>query len=427
MSLYRYVAGRDDLLEGMVEQMVTQLHLGPDGGRPGPGDGWQAYLQWLAHGVRALAREHPQVFPLIATRHPAAPWLRPPLRSLRVVEDFLSTLVARGFTDDGAVAAYRAFSSFLLGHLLLEAAMLGSRTGPGGRPDRRGPLGEHDELARSTCGSSRSCAGWRIGSPKTTRVPSSSERWRTCWTGWSASSPGRPGMTLTYSPITRSRARPGPGCPPPPPGPRAASRAAGSPSRHRCTAARAASSAMPQRCARAASSATHSAPCRAGGAPPRPRQRVEDVRVHPDVGVREPGGAPPGVEQRSRPRRRRRRARACTRPEPAGRQPLPARVADLAAQREGVLEAGRAPSTSPRLQVGLRAQRLRPGQERRPARRRRAGDRLVQHRCRGLGLAAQQVHPADHRQRRRRGAARPAPRRTPRAGRSAPRRTGRRR
>ena len=67
MSLYRYVAGRDDLLEGMVEQMVTQLHLGPDGGRPGPGDSWQAYLQWLAHGVRALAREHPQVFPLIAT------------------------------------------------------------------------------------------------------------------------------------------------------------------------------------------------------------------------------------------------------------------------------------------------------------------------------------------------------------------------
>ena len=28
------------------------------------------------------------------------------------------------------MAAYRAFSSFLLGHLLLEAAMLGSRTAP---------------------------------------------------------------------------------------------------------------------------------------------------------------------------------------------------------------------------------------------------------------------------------------------------------
>ena len=130
MSLYRYVDGRDDLLEGMVDEMVDRLHLDPDGVRPGSGEGWQAYLQWLAHGVRGLAREHPNVFPLIATRHPAAPWLRPPLRSLRVVEDFLSTLVARGFTDDGAVAAYRAFSSFLLGHLLLEATVLGSRTAP---------------------------------------------------------------------------------------------------------------------------------------------------------------------------------------------------------------------------------------------------------------------------------------------------------
>jgi AcrR family transcriptional regulator len=128
MSLYRYVAGRDDLLEGMVDHMVTQLHLDPGSDRPGPGDSWQAYLQWLAHGVRQLAQEHPHVFPLIATRHPAAPWLRPPLRSLRVVEDFLGTLIARGFSDDGAVAAYRAFSSFLLGHLLLEAAMVGSRT-----------------------------------------------------------------------------------------------------------------------------------------------------------------------------------------------------------------------------------------------------------------------------------------------------------
>jgi len=120
MSLYRYVNGREDLLEGIVESMVSELHLNP--ATMEPLNGWQAYLQWLAHGVRRIAQEHPAVFPLIATRHPLAPWLRPPLRSLRVVEDFLSELISRGFTDDSAIAAYRAFSSFLLGHLLLEAA-----------------------------------------------------------------------------------------------------------------------------------------------------------------------------------------------------------------------------------------------------------------------------------------------------------------
>src|SRR3954471_18117887 len=134
MSLYRYVDGRDDLLEGMVDEMVDRLHLDPDGVRPGPGEGWQAYLQWLAHGVRGLARAHPNLFPLIATRHPAAPWLRPPLRSLGIVEEFLATLIARGFDDKRAVKAYRSFSSFLLGHLLLEASLLGAQTAPAEEP-----------------------------------------------------------------------------------------------------------------------------------------------------------------------------------------------------------------------------------------------------------------------------------------------------
>ncbi len=134
MSLYRYVNGREDLLEGMVDRMVAELHLRSDDALLSATDGWQAYLQWLAHGVRSLARDHPKVFPLIATRHPAAPWLRPPLRSLRVVEEFLSTLISRGFDDDRAVEAYRAFSSFLLGHLLLEASLLGAQTGPAEEP-----------------------------------------------------------------------------------------------------------------------------------------------------------------------------------------------------------------------------------------------------------------------------------------------------
>jgi AcrR family transcriptional regulator len=134
MSLYRYVNGREDLLEGIVEHMVAELHLCPDDEHLQPTNGWQAYLVWLAHGVRALAREHPNVFPLIATRHPAAPWLRPPLRSLRVVEDFLTMLISRGFSEARAVMAYRAFSSFLLGHLLLEATVLGAQTSPAEEP-----------------------------------------------------------------------------------------------------------------------------------------------------------------------------------------------------------------------------------------------------------------------------------------------------
>jgi AcrR family transcriptional regulator len=35
MSLYRYVNGREDLLEGIVDQMVAQLHLCPGHAPPG--------------------------------------------------------------------------------------------------------------------------------------------------------------------------------------------------------------------------------------------------------------------------------------------------------------------------------------------------------------------------------------------------------
>lgn len=129
MSLYRYVNGREDLLEAMVDHLVERLHLNP-ADELQPADGWQGYLQWLAHGVRGLAHAHPSVFPLVATRHPAAPWLRPPLRSLDIIEDFLQALTSRGFSDANAVRAYRAFSSFLLGHLLLEVASRGASTVP---------------------------------------------------------------------------------------------------------------------------------------------------------------------------------------------------------------------------------------------------------------------------------------------------------
>jgi TetR/AcrR family tetracycline transcriptional repressor len=141
MSVYRYVNGREDLLEGIVDHVVSQLHLRVDDDpQRQHADGWQAYLHWLAHGVRALARKHPNVFPLIATGHPATPWLRPPLRSLRVVEDFLTTLISRGFSDEGAVLAYRAFSSFLLGHLLLEVSTVVAQASPAEGPPDNGDV-----------------------------------------------------------------------------------------------------------------------------------------------------------------------------------------------------------------------------------------------------------------------------------------------
>lgn len=133
MALYRYVNGREDLLEGVVETLVEQIEV--DLSEAGVSvNGWQAFLQHMAHSVRGVAIAHPAIFPLIATRHPAAPWLRPPLRSLRIVDEFLTALIARGFSDHHAVHTYRVFTSFLLGHLLLETSAMGATTSPDQEP-----------------------------------------------------------------------------------------------------------------------------------------------------------------------------------------------------------------------------------------------------------------------------------------------------
>ena len=122
MSLYRYVSGREALLEAVVEKLMDGVTARADAVGF---TSWQGYLQVLANEVRRVAQAHPAAFALVASRHPATPWLRPPLRSIELVEHFLATLSDFGFDDIRAVDAYKAFTTFLIGSLLLEVAAHG--------------------------------------------------------------------------------------------------------------------------------------------------------------------------------------------------------------------------------------------------------------------------------------------------------------
>ena len=123
MSLYRYVQDRDELFDAVVERIVGELADDPEV-QLHPVDGWRPYLAGMAHGVRRYARAHPHAFPLVATRPPAAPWVNPPLRSLRWVEAMLTGLAREGFSDEQVLFTYRTFNSFLLGYLLLETSAM---------------------------------------------------------------------------------------------------------------------------------------------------------------------------------------------------------------------------------------------------------------------------------------------------------------
>ena len=123
MSLYRYVQDRDELFDAVVERIVNELADDPEV-QLSPVDGWRPYLAAMAHGVRRYARAHPHAFPLVATRPPAAPWVNPPLRSLRWVEAMLTGLAREGFSDEQVLFTYRTFNGFLLGYLLLETSAM---------------------------------------------------------------------------------------------------------------------------------------------------------------------------------------------------------------------------------------------------------------------------------------------------------------
>jgi TetR/AcrR family tetracycline transcriptional repressor len=153
-SLYAHVESRGRLLDAVVDHIVDELSDDPEVSL-WPSDGWRQYLTRLAHGVRRYARAHPHAFPLVATRPAAAPWINPPLRSLRWVEAFLSALRAQGFPPDQTLFAYRSFNSYLLGFLLLETGAMSlsdPASGDGSFASGRGSSDEEGQPAAAVPG-----------------------------------------------------------------------------------------------------------------------------------------------------------------------------------------------------------------------------------------------------------------------------------
>ncbi|MGW4095555.1 TetR/AcrR family transcriptional regulator [Mycobacterium sp. NPDC004974] len=119
MSLYRYVADRDEL-----EALVVDLVLGEmDPGLP-QGSARRQLVE-LAERVHVAAARHPAVVPLLLTHRHRSP------ASLRWGEMVLGVLTAAGYGGKRRVYAFRAVLAYIFGAIEIE--MLGSLTGPGTR------------------------------------------------------------------------------------------------------------------------------------------------------------------------------------------------------------------------------------------------------------------------------------------------------
>ncbi|MDQ0585511.1 TetR/AcrR family transcriptional regulator [Streptomyces rishiriensis] len=140
MAIYRYTAGKQELVDGLVEAFFAEVNnrlrtsseelrqdLAEEAGRlgqaaqPGPAAElpWRAELHRIALAFRAEAHAHPEILPVVATRPLAVPVARRPAPQLHLTEHILAVLGRAGFDDPTTLTIYRAFVAWNLGCLLV--------------------------------------------------------------------------------------------------------------------------------------------------------------------------------------------------------------------------------------------------------------------------------------------------------------------
>jgi AcrR family transcriptional regulator len=110
MALYRHVGDKSQLLDGVVEQLLTELPV------PAESLPWRERLEAMGAAVRATARRHPDVFPLLLQRPAATPGAR------RMRESLYRALRDAGVPEAQVAQVERLVSTMVLGFAASEAA-----------------------------------------------------------------------------------------------------------------------------------------------------------------------------------------------------------------------------------------------------------------------------------------------------------------
>jgi AcrR family transcriptional regulator len=109
MSLYNHVADKGDLVDGIVDLVVSEIDL------PSNGEDWEAAIRECAISAHEAFLRHPWACSLVmspaTTRGARTP-------RLRYMEWLLSRLRAAGFSPDLTYHAYHALDSHILGFTL---------------------------------------------------------------------------------------------------------------------------------------------------------------------------------------------------------------------------------------------------------------------------------------------------------------------
>jgi AcrR family transcriptional regulator len=105
-SLYNYIAGRDDLIEGIRDLIVAEMRLDFDI------SSWTATLEAWACSYRAAFTAHPRALPLLAARSVQSP------AALRAYAAAFDRLRGAGWPEDRLLPLVWAVEYFVIGSVL---------------------------------------------------------------------------------------------------------------------------------------------------------------------------------------------------------------------------------------------------------------------------------------------------------------------
>jgi TetR/AcrR family transcriptional regulator, tetracycline repressor protein len=115
MSLYKHVAGKEAILDGVREMLLREFAATLAAGAPTIG--WRDHLDRFAHAYRALGLAHPQAFGLLARSAERAY-----VAGREIAEDGLERLLEAGLDRRTAILAQRTVVRFVLGFSLVDQA-----------------------------------------------------------------------------------------------------------------------------------------------------------------------------------------------------------------------------------------------------------------------------------------------------------------
>jgi AcrR family transcriptional regulator len=116
MSLYKHVANKDEILDGIVEFVVAEIDI------PSDSADWKEAMRRRAISARQVLCRHSWAIGLLETRGSTGPAVR------RYLDAILGNLRSAGFSIENAVHAFWLLDCYVYGHVIQETSMQLSTT-----------------------------------------------------------------------------------------------------------------------------------------------------------------------------------------------------------------------------------------------------------------------------------------------------------